>query len=114
MLIIRLENLRQANHRLSCGPFLLSSLWHLARLIEARAACSPSSPRGYGGLTSLPQVLLDILVQVLQILPNLEMLVHLDRLFKASLDLFLPLLAFDELLNLCRCSVLLVPLVVLP
>ena len=62
----------------------------------------------------MPQVLLDVLVQILQILSNLEMLVHLDRLFKASLDLLLPLLAFDELLNLCRCSVLLVPLVVLP
>ena len=51
-------------------------------------------------MTSLPQVLLDILVQVHQVLLNLEMLIYLNRLFKTSLDLLLSLLAFNELLNL--------------
>lgn len=55
----------------------------------------------------MPQVLLDILVQVVQVLLNLEMLVYFNGLFKTSLHLLLPLLALDELLNGCRRPILL-------
>lgn len=58
-------------------------------------------------LASLSQVLLDELVKVVQILLDLDLLVNLDGLFKAFLDLLCSLSALNELLYAHRWPVLL-------
>ena len=50
-------------------------------------------------LTSLPHMLLDIFIQVIEILLNLMMLINFNCELKASLDLLLSLLSFDEFVD---------------
>ena len=50
-------------------------------------------------LTSLPHMLLNIFIQVIEILLNLMMLINFNRELKASLDLLLSLLSFDEFVD---------------
>lgn len=51
-------------------------------------------------LTSLPHVLLDIFVKVVEILLNFMMFINFYRELETSLDLFLSLLALNELVDL--------------
>lgn len=51
-------------------------------------------------LTSLPHVLLDIFVKVVEILLNFMMFINFYCELETSLDLFLSLLALDELVDL--------------
>ena len=53
-------------------------------------------------LASLPHVLLHVPVQVVEVLLDFVVFVDFDRELEASLDLLLPLLALDELVNLRR------------
>jgi len=78
--------------------FLRPLLWDLLWLVQSDAPGPTGLLLRNRWLASLSQVPLDELVKVVQILLDLDLLVNLDGLFKAFLDLLCSLSALDELL----------------
>lgn len=102
------EDLRESNIVNSMGRlsrsfrFLRPLLWEPLWLVQSDATGPTGLLLRDCWLASLSQVLLDELVKVVQILLDLDLLVNLDGLFQAFLDLFCSLSTLNELVN-ARC-----------